>query len=263
MHFVPNVPPATVAINLATLAGIEQVLETLHPAQILSGESLGAWDGTYCSHCGDIRRTSLIIHWYGVRWHKRSGDDELWLDPPPAASLLSALCLQCQHQTDLIVHRGPNGWELVALPQTYGGLSTPDTPEGVAYYLDQAQRAQAVGARSAAIAMYRSALEHLLHEQGYTKGMLGQRIKQLEADPAAPKWRDQLDPDYLTVINALGNAAIHANDGDIAQQTAFEGELLVAVRELFIELLTRIYERPKQDAARMAGLKKVIGSIQR
>lgn len=173
------------------------------------------------------------------------------------------ICLQCHHETTVIVHKGPAGWELVALPQEYGGLSTPHTPEGVAYYLDQAQRSQSVGARSAAVVMYRSALEHLLHEQGYKTGMLGVRIKALMDDQSPPKWRDELDPDYLTVINALGNAAIHANDGDVAQQAAFETQLLIAVRELFVELLTRIYERPQQDQARMAGLKAVIDGIKR
>ena len=35
------------------------------------------------------------------------------------------------------------------------------------------------------------------------------------------------------------------------------------MRELFIELMTRIYERPQQEEARIADLKNVIGAIRR
>jgi hypothetical protein len=44
---------------------------------------------------------------------------------------------------------GAEGTQLIAMPDTYGGLSTPHTPKPVAYYhLDQAQRCHAVGAFS-------------------------------------------------------------------------------------------------------------------
>ena len=116
---------------------------------------------------------------------------------------------------------------------------------------------------SGAVAMYRAALEHPLHEQGYTDGMLGKRIDQLMNDPDAPPWRDRLDAAYLGVINKLGNAAIHANDGDVGQQAAFEAELLLEVRELFIELLDEVYEQPARKARRIERLQQVAGSFER
>ncbi len=182
-------------------------------------------------------------------------------DPSPA--LFVAICLQCGSHLTLLAHRGPEGMAVVALPVTYGGLATPSTPEGVAYYLDQAQRSFAVGALSAAVAMYRSALEHLLHEQGYTEGMLGKRIRALLDDHSPPSWRDRLDPDYLDVINKLGNAAIHANDGDVGQQVVFEAELLAEVRELFVELLDEVYEQPARKQSRLARLRTAADSIKR
>lgn len=241
------------------------MLDGLYVENLETEQVIDMWNGTYCSQCGAVRRTALIPHHWATHWQRPSwlGPDNHWQEASVKASLFSALCVQCHHLTDLVVHRGPQGWELVALPQDYGGLSTSHTPTGVGFYLDQAQRAQAVGANSAAVAMYRSALEHLLHDQGYTDGMLGTRIKALKEDSDPPKWRDELNSDYFTVINTLGNAAIHANDGDITQQAAFEHPLLGAVRELFIELLSRIYERPKQDAARLDDLKAVIGAIRR
>jgi hypothetical protein len=171
--------------------------------------------------------------------------------------------VQCKSNLTLVVSPGPQGIQLVALPETYGGLSTPNTPDGVKYYLDQAERARSVGALSAAVVMFRSALEHLLHEQGFTEGMLGKRLDALENSANPPWWRDQLHKDYLKVINNLGSAAIHANDGDVGQQAIFEEQLLREVRELFTELLDLVYEREHEKASRLARLQQAASSIQR
>ncbi len=120
-----------------------------------------------------------------------------------------------------------------------------------------------MGALSAAVAMYRAALEHVLHEQGYTDGMLGKRIVALMEDEEPPEWRVRLGDEYLAVINKLANAAIHANNGDVSQQLVFDAELLRGVRELFIELLDEIYEQPKIRADRLARLQGAAGSIER
>jgi hypothetical protein len=171
-------------------------------------------------------------------------------------ALFTLLCLQCRKTIVVVVYDGPDGRALVALPESHGGLATPQTPPGVAYYLDQAQRSQSIGALSAAVAMYRAALDHLLHEQGYTNGMLGQKIRELAEDGNPPKWYADLDDEYLRVIKDLGNAAIHPNDGDVGQQRAFDAALLLAVRELFVELLDDIYEAPKRKANRLASLRE-------
>ncbi len=126
------------------------------------------------------------------------------------------------------------------------------------YYLDQAYRAQSVGANSGAVAMFRAALDHLLFEQGYKSGMLGQRLAALEADivaGTAPKWATDLETDYLSAMNKLGAGFIHTNDGDVKKQESLDNELLAAVQETFIALLFLVYEVPHQKGERLKELR--------
>jgi hypothetical protein len=109
--------------------------------------------------------------------------------------------------------------------------------------------------------MYRSALEMLLHKEGYEKGMLNQKIVELLADTSPPAWRDQIDSAYLDALKQIGNAAIHPNDGDITKQAALDRELLIALRAVFSELLDTIYERPVIEAARKARLTGAVQSF--
>ena len=264
---MPAVSFASVdTVDLATLDGLTQVLANKHT----NGDGqMGVWDGTYCPSCGDIRRMNLVALFWSERWAK--GTIATFNGPAvtqpaskrPVPSLFVATCLQCESRLSLVVYPGPEGVRLVALPEAYGGLSTPNTPEGVKYYLDQAERANSVGALSAAIVMYRSALEHLLHEQGFTEGMVGKRLEALEKAANPPPWRDQLHPDYLGVVNRLANAAVHANNGDVSQQAIFEEQILREVRELFAELLDLVYERQAKTASRLARLQAAASSVQR
>lgn len=256
-------------LDLATLDGLSEAVAEANPRGMGSPaqEHLGSWRGTYCAHCGDLRRMALIRLLWSDRWSEgRATEENRVVLPPsdnPSPALFVAFCVECENPMTLVVFRGPQGMQLVALPSTYGGLSTPNTPESVAFYLDQAQKCQAMGALSAAVAMYRAALEHVMHEQGYTDGMLGKRIAALMEDEQPPEWRGRLDDEYFGVINKLANAAIHANNGDVSQQIVFDAEILRGVRELFIELLDEIYEQPKIRAGRLARLHGAAGSIER
>lgn len=167
-----------------------------------------------------------------------------------APTLFLASCRQCNTKLTIIVYAGPDGPDVAILWSVRGGLRTPATPAGVTYYLDQAARCEALGARSAAVAMYRGALEQLLHEQGY-KGMLNAKITALEknlTDKTGPDWIHRLKPDFLRVLKDLGNGAIHPNDGDITRQQAFDTELLIGVRVTMEMLLELVYEQPGRDA---------------
>jgi hypothetical protein len=168
-------------LDLATLDGLSEAVFSAAPQGIgrPTTENIGAWRGTYCSHCGAVRRMALIRLYWADRWAEGMTEAQRARLPTnynPSPALFVAHCLECESTLTLVVFWGPKGTQLVALPSTYGGLSTPNTPESVAFYLDQAQKSQAMGALSAAVAMYRAALEHVLHEQGYTDGMLGKRI---------------------------------------------------------------------------------------
>jgi hypothetical protein len=174
---------------------------------------------------------------------------------PP--SLLLARCRQCECQFTVLIFEGANGPSLAMFPNCPGGLASPNTPASVAYYLDRASRAQSVGAYSAALAMFRAALEHLLFEQGFEQKMCGAKLGALEAgiqDGTAPPWAKDLDPAYLRVLKDLGDSAIHPNDGDVSRQAIFDETLVAQVAATFVELIDAVYEAPKKKADRLASL---------
>lgn len=156
-------------------------------------------------------------------------------------------CLQCDTLFVGVLYKGPNGPSVAVLPECYGGLATAHTPPEIAYYLDQAHRARCIGADTAAIAMYRSALEHLLYDHKYKARMCGPKIKELEAaiaDGTAPKWAMELDTAFLDAIKKLGDEAIHPGRGDVAERSASESKLLRSLETVFKMLLFVVYESP-------------------
>lgn len=253
MFGVPKVSHA----DLCSLDGLTAAVADADPRYV--GAGIGTFDGTFCPGCNDVRRMELGALFWEEHWTSSSVLLERESLPMPALFLVA--CVQCDSMILLVVFTGPGGLELVALPSTYGGLATPSTPDPVAFYLDQAQRSQSVGALSAAVTMYRSALEHLLEEQGYEARMLGPKIAALTNDGAPPAWRDALDPDYLRVIKDLGNASAHTNGGDISKQLVFEANLVREVQALFSELLDTIYEQPERKKARLGKLKQAASSF--
>jgi hypothetical protein len=199
----------------------------------------------HCPTCGDSRRMHL--------WARLKGGN--WAEPPVLATLT---CVQCDTLFTAVLYKSPEGKGLAILPSTYGGLTTPHTPTSVAYYLDQAQRSQSVGANSAAVAMFRAALDHLLFDQGFKKGMCGQKLAELEAgvkSNTAPKWAHDLDAEFLTVMKQLGDGAIHPNDGNVTTQLKLDSELLGRLTHTFQMLLFLIYELPHQKQMRLDALK--------
>jgi hypothetical protein len=179
----------------------------------------------------------------------------------PSAHQLS--CVQCSTQVLAVIFSGPSGSQLALLRPTLCG-ATAHTPPAVAYYLDQAARAQGVGALSAAVVMYRSALEHLLHDQGFKEDMCGKKIAALEKgvkDGTAPRWARDLNPEDLRVLNRLGNGAVHTNGGDITKQQEIDHDLVTAVALTFEGLLEMVYERPKKDEERRKRLAEAAGKL--
>jgi tetratricopeptide (TPR) repeat protein len=224
----------------------------------------------YCGTCGGRRRVRATIVYSFARYRggftlSVGGAEEgegfyesilKQLEP----SLFLAECLQCGAEFTVVVYElAEGGPGVVALAASSGGLNSPHTPPAVTYYLDQARRAESVGANSAAVAMYRSALEQLLHDQGFTARMVGPKLAQLEEAReagTAPKWALELDPAFLGVINKLGTGSLHANRGEIALQAELDADLLQLVRETFEELLAVVYERENTRRERLALLEK-------
>ena len=112
-------------------------------------------------------------------------------------------CLQCKSKAYLIVYKKEKEFKSVIIYEKAGGCSSKNAPEGVKYYLNQAYQARIIGAESASMSMCRAAMDFLLFDQGYTTGMLGKKIENLEEDinnKKAPKWAMEIDIDYIKAI---------------------------------------------------------------
>ena len=210
----------------------------------------------YCPGCGDLRRVRIKLI---TRILDQSFSQRSEFLPKLINTIYSVLCLQCSSPFTAVIYSGTNGPSLVMLPGVLGGIGTPNTPKSVGFYLDQAYKAQAMGAHSAAMAMYRAALDQFMYQQGYKdKGkMLGAKIGQLEEDIASgkgPSWSRDLDPKFLRVLNNLGSGSIHPNDGDISKQDAIDADLIADVQTTFAELLHIAYELAAERANRLAKL---------
>ena len=229
-------------------------------------------DDLFCPKCGAVRRCQLEHLTFTnysssyinpelsecFRLIDEDVPDSVKFDSLPA--IYESTCLQCTSKTLLIVYQGPTSLELAVLHDTYGGYVTANTPEEVKYYIDQAYRARSVGALSAAMSMYRSALEWVLFQQGFTKGMLGQKISDLEnaiKDDNVPKWAKEIDSAFLKAIKDIGNGAIHTNGGDIKQQSEIDKDLIEVVDVVFSELLDKIYEQPVRSSNNLSKLQSV------
>lgn len=213
----------------------------------------------YCPRCCDVRKMDISLLPTDIDG-KRSNllssvftaDSLIFkkIKSLLAPSLWIYKCTQCDTIFTVVFYQGVNDVEMAILPSCNGGVVSPNTPTSVAYYLDQAYRAKSVGANSACMAMYRGALDQLLHEQGYTKGMLGKKLGELEKDIEnnnAPIWAKDLNPKYMSYLNKLGNGSIHSNDGDVEKQKELDNDLLVLVDGVFAMLLEKIYEQPKRE----------------
>lgn len=211
----------------------------------------------HCSRCGDSRRMEAQVRFPGLPISP-SPYGGPWRLAKQALILCELSCVQCSATCTALKCPSPNGSALVVAWSTFGGLSTQNTPPAVAYYLDQGHKSRSVAANSAAVAMYRAALEHLLHEQGFTTGMLNSKILELDAAITAgraPAWARDLDTAYLKVIKELGNGAIHTNGGDVTKQWSLDSSLLALVEVTFAALLQVVYEIPQKKAATLAALK--------
>jgi hypothetical protein len=211
-----------------------------------------------CPGCGEMRHIEVCLLYRPAGERLASAYSEETMTEALIPSIATGRCVQCDTAFTFVTYPGSSGPDLAVLPSKLGGLATAHTSAGVAYYLDQAGRAASVGARSAAVAMYRGALEHLLFEQGYTDGMLASKISDLEkaiTAGTAPAWALDLETEFLQAIKDLGNASIHPNDGDVTKQAHLDDALLSAVRETFHLLLFLIYETRHEKSIRLSALR--------
>lgn len=245
-----------------TIAGIESILENQH--RVLPETKLGGYGTLYCPKCGAFRRVDC----YARHECQASVEPSIGLkDNTPALFLF--VCREC----DMLFHgllypkKAEEGFtcEIIVLPWEGGGISTPNTHHAVKYYLDQAHRSFTIGARSAAVAMYRSAIEMMLFHEGYKDRMLGKKVAALEKDHkngTGRPWVSQIDPEVIDTLNKLATSAIHPNDGKIEKQEEFDEVLVLAVEASMKELLDEVYEIPRKRKARSDFLKEKVGNLE-
>ncbi|MHB1414362.1 MAG: hypothetical protein ACYC1C_03850 [Chloroflexota bacterium] len=219
-----------------------------------------------CPTCGGVRPMRISLRYTRMDVADVQAEPEGGLAWQLVPSLLEYTCVQCDSPYTAVVYQGTDGPALAVLPAPHGSLATPHTSESVSFYLDQARKAQTAGAKSAAIAMYRGALECLLFEQGYMTGSLALKVHQLTSgvEPgSAPRWARELDSEFFSIIQELGNGTIHPNDGDIKRQATADGELLTLLDETFRMLLFLVYEVPHERNERLAALRQKAQMLKR
>lgn len=212
----------------------------------------------YCPTCSRVLRVSVrVLNGYGTLFSPVEGS--LLSDRP---FIYECTCVNCRNKAFVLLYPRENHHDIAVIYSKSSMFATPNAKPEVMYYLDQAQRAHSMGANSAAVAMFRSALEQLLFHEGYRDGMLNQKLKDLQNGISAnnaPKWAMELDTEFLDVIKQLGNTSIHPNDGDISVQDKLDSDLVAALQTTFLEILDMVYEEPARKAARKALLKAATG----
>lgn len=164
-------------------------------------------------------------------------------------------CRQCLNETFLIRHTVDGEPTLTFVYSTSLQYDTSGVPDGINYYMGQAFKSKSVGAYSAAMAMYRSALEFLLYESEFKESRLVDKIKSFEKTP--PAWATSLSSQFMDIIRELGNDSVHPNGGDISEQEKFDFEMLEAVEITMNELIERAYILPQKERDRLSILNKV------
>jgi hypothetical protein len=223
---------------------------------------VGEFTGTHCPHCGESRRMRLVarddrcaglnpreIRSTGLTLEEVQGKrDPLAYSIGWPPCVFTATCLQCQRALALVVYPGPPPG-LIVLGGAMRGVATQGTPPALAFYLEQAYRARAAGAYTAAAAMYRSALEQFLADQGLDARQLNDRIRL--ATEAAPRWLEHLDDELMHALRELGNVAVHGGEGDPGERDGVYRSLVSDFEQLFAVLLDDVYELPaRRDALR-------------
>ncbi|MCC7406978.1 MAG: DUF4145 domain-containing protein [Phycisphaeraceae bacterium] len=215
----------------------------------------------FCSECWDERKALLRVLYapedamqkmFGLgraigrnKVQKEDCIQQVMLEIVP--TMFIVCCAYCTREHLGILLDIDGRPSLVVYPVGTHGFSTEHTPLHVQYYLDQAVRASSAGAMSAAVVMYRSAIEGILHDQGYREDKLYDQIGHLRDDMLkgkAPTWAQYIGEPFLDALRDCGNAAVHANEGNIEIQSAFDVEFVTLLNKTLQAWLYAIYEEP-------------------
>lgn len=221
-------------------------------------------DRVHCPTCGDRRRVNIRML-YPVRPTPPEGDAAnslAWLLP----ALFEWTCTTCDGKILVLLYDGPNGHTLMTIPSSYGAMATPRTPQSVAYYLDQAHRCKCVSAFSAAVAMFRTALDHLLFEQGFRENTLAEKIHAMRTelrDGNLAIWAHDVDAKFLEVAQYLGERSALPVDAEFAEKATLDERSCLLIQATFAYLLFVTYELPHQRESALASLHANAAALRR
>lgn len=227
----------------------------------------------YCTSCTEfsgMKITTLFFEKTVAQelFKALTEEDDLGLNTTPKSittsdpSLFRLNCVNCSNITYAIIFKSKNNPKLVLIPTRSGGIATPNTPEIVRYFADQAHKAQLATAYSGALVMYRAALEQILLDKGFT-GKLPAMIMSLESKVAsgiAPSWARRLNTEILKAIKDIGNS--HAHPSELTKLLAIDSNFMHSLQKAFTSLLVIVYEQETRHTAAKAKLQSVLKKAQ-
>ncbi|MBX9950213.1 MAG: hypothetical protein K2Y39_13680 [Candidatus Obscuribacterales bacterium] len=169
-------------------------------------------------------------------------------------ALVRLSCVNCQNIFYGLIYKTEKAPALVIVSVRGGGIATPNTSALVAYYLEQAYKAQAATAFSAALAMYRAALDQILEDKGYD-GSLPAKLTKLadeQKNNTMPPWAKRLNSEILTVLKDICNRHVHPSELAVLQ--ALDAEFMSKIQRIFSGLLSAAYEQETRQTAAKAKL---------
>jgi hypothetical protein len=235
----------------------------------LTEGQLGHIGTLYCPHCSEYSgmklKTLHFEHTVGEQIFREltredtiGGSARATLQPRFDPSLFRLDCVNCDNAFYCLMYRSQDGPCLASFSIRGGGLATPNTSDEVRYYLEQAYKAQAASAYSAALAMYRAGLERLLEDK-QLKGSLHAKLEKLSegiTSGTAASWARRLDVSALTIIKEICNCHVHP--GELCKLQALTPQFMSGVQRTFSNLLSLAYEQDPRQAAAKAKLQAVL-----
>lgn len=167
-------------------------------------------------------------------------------------------CAQCENEIFLIKHPVDGQSSLTFVYNAEIQYDWSCVPDGINYYMAQAFKSRSVGANSAAMAMYRSALEWLLFSLGFKEKDLNIRIDKF----GKSEYSEKIGTEFMDILRLLGNNAVHVNDGDLSLQKSFDDDLLNSTEELLNELINQIFIGPEEHKKRVEKMKSGLTEAQ-
>jgi hypothetical protein len=119
-----------------------------------------------------------------------------------------------------------------------------------------------VKAYSAVFAMYRSALDCILLNQGYQGRQLGDKINELKEDlkqNSGPTWAKEIDSSVLDDLSKMGSSSLHADAGNFEVEKNLTSEDVLLAESHLREILYCVYEKDeerKEKRERLASLRE-------